>query len=128
MNESIPKFSYNLHCASDLNYRCITIDGRAIHWIEDAHKFYKLFGLTPEIRKTGILPEEFICNEYTNNRHSNFTACMQIQIIEYLRIHSREFMQKHGNNCGKWITALTRSRAVSHAMCLSCKMASVCSN
>ena len=93
---TIPKFKYHLSNPCSEKYRGIEVNGEIIHWIENTDKFVELFGYTQDMRKTGVLPEEFIWNEYINKRDFDFTACIQVQIIEYLRVHSQKFLQKYG--------------------------------
>lgn len=127
-NHTLPTITYNLSNPGNEMYRYIEINGEAIHWIEDTDKFYRIFGFTPDMRQAGVLPEEFLWGEYRNNRKSDFSACMQTQIIEYLRVHSHKFLQKYGSQCEKWLATLAQMRASNNAMCPACKMKPVCSN
>lgn len=128
MGIALPSITYNLSNPLNERYRSIEVNGEVIHWIDDIDKFYEIFGYSADIRKTGVLPEEFIWNEYAKKNPFDFTACKLIQIIEYLRVHSRNFLHKYGKECEEWLAALVKARASSHEMCAACKMKPVCSN
>ena len=128
MKKTLPNITYNLSNPGNEMYRYIEINGEPIHWIEDPDKFYAIFGFTRDMRQAGMLPEEFIWGEYRNNRKFDFTACMQTQIIKYLRVHSHKFLQKYGNQCEQWLAALAHMRPSTESVCPACKMNPVCSN
>jgi hypothetical protein len=44
----------------------------------------------------GILPDEFIWEEYIKDKAASCAACYQLHIIEYLLKHSAAFFQKFG--------------------------------
>jgi hypothetical protein len=128
MKVTLPNITYNLANPLNEKYRSIEVNGEVIHWIDDSDKFYEIFGYSAKMRKAGVLPDEFVRNEYAKNVQHDFTACKLIQIIEYLRIHSHKFMQKYGKECDVWLEALTRMRVATHDVCATCKMKPVCSN
>lgn len=127
MDISLPKITYNLSNPINDRYRSIEVNGEIIHWIENTDNFYKIFGYSADLRQAGVLPDEFIWNEYTNNVQFDFTACKLIQIIEYLRAHSQKFLHKHGNDCDEWLATLANMRAAKNEVCASCKMKPACS-
>jgi hypothetical protein len=128
MEAALPDITYNLSNPRHERYRSIEVNGEVVHWIEDIDKFYQIFGYSADMRKAGVLPEEFIWNEYTRKSPFDFTACKLIQIIEYLRVHSHLFLQKYGKECEKWLAELVKLRAARHEVCTTCKMKPVCSN
>jgi hypothetical protein len=128
MKKRLPDIAYHLFSPLSEKYRGIEVNGEVIHWIEDTDKFYELFGYTSDMRKSAVPPEEFVKAEYADNPHFDFTACMQIQIIEYLRMHSHKFLQKYGNQCEEWLAALAGMRSSNPETCTTCKMQPVCSN
>ena len=123
---TIPRFIFHLSDPCSEKYRGIELNGEIIHWIEDTDRFVGIFGFTPDMRDAGISPEEFIRKEYINNRDFDFTACMQTQIIEYLRMHSRKFILNYGSLCEKWLADLARMRETKHAVCTACKITPFC--
>lgn len=128
MQKSTPNFKYHLSNPGSEKYLGIEMNGEIVHWIEDTEKFFGIFGFSEDMRQNGVLPEEFIWGEYTNNRTFDFTACLQMQIIEYLRMHSRKFLQKYGDQCETWLAELASMRTVRHDVCENCKIKPVCSN
>ena len=127
MKITLPNIAYHLFSPFSEKYRGIEVNGEVIHWIEDTDKFYELFGYTSDTRKAGVQPEEFMRIEYANDPQFDFTACKQIQIIEYLRMHSHKFMQKYGNQCEKWLAVFAGKRTSNPEVCMSCKMRPFCS-
>ncbi len=128
MDISVPKFKYHLSNPNSEKYRAIEVNGEVVHRIEDTNQFVELFGFTQDMRKQGMLPEEFIWSEYTNRSDFDFTACIQSQIIEYLRVNSRPFLQKYGNQCESWLQSLARVRAGNEKVCANCKIKPFCGN
>ena len=126
--QTLPNITYSLSNPISEKYRGIEVNGEVIHWIEDIDEFYGIFGFSSDMRNAGLIPEEFISNEYANFAQSNFTACKLIQLIEYLRFQSPQFLQKYGNKCEEWLTALAKMRTANPEVCSICKMKSVCSN
>lgn len=128
MKQTLPNITYNLSNPISEKYRGIEINGEVIHWIEDIDEFYGIFGFSSDMRKAGVIPEEFISNEYTKYVQSNFTVCKLIQLIEYLRFQSPKFLQKYGNKCEGWLAALAKMRVPDPQVCSICKMKSVCAD
>jgi hypothetical protein len=128
MRQKLPNIIYNLSNPASEKFRGIEVNGEVLHWIEDIDEFYGIFGYSSDMRKAGVLPEEFIWDEYTRYAKSNFAVCKLIQLIEYLRFQSPEFLRKYGNRCEEWLTGLEKMRAPDHEECAICKMKSVCSN
>ncbi len=126
MQNTLPSITYNLSNPSSEKYRSIEVNGEIIHWIEDIDKFYKLFGYTQNMKDAGVLPQEFISDEFTSNHEYDFTVCMQIQIIEYLRINSHAFSLKYGNQCERWLSDLEEIRAFNPSVCMTCKIRPFC--
>ncbi len=56
----IPHFNY--HLASQLSMRSgdVELDGEIIHKIGNIDELYYEFSYTPDLKKSGVLPEEFI--------------------------------------------------------------------
>lgn len=128
MQNKIPKFTFHLSDPCSEKYRGIELDGEIIHWIDDTEGFVGMFGFTHDMRGAGISPEQYIRNEFTDHRGFDFTACMQSQIIEYLRVHSKRFIQQYGKQCEKWLAHLARLRAPKNEVCATCKIRPFCSH
>jgi hypothetical protein len=128
MEKTFPKIEYNIFNPLSDIYLAIEVNGEIVHFIDDLDTFYELFGYTGETRKLGVSPDEFIRSEYTIDKKFDFGACIQIQIIEYLRIRSPEFMKKFGNICNEWLTTLETLRAHNYAACSTCKAKPFCSS
>lgn len=128
MQNTIPGFLFHLSDPCSEKYRGIEVNGEIIHWIEDTERFVGIFGFTQDMRKAGVSPEQFIKREYGDHREFDFTACIQTQIIEYLRVHSKKFIQKHGNQCERWLSKLAKMRTSKEEVCMRCKIRPYCAD
>lgn len=126
MQNTIPKFLFHLSDPCSEKYRGIEVNGEIIHWIDDTERFVGMFGFTHDMRLAGVSPEQYMRNEFTNRRDFDFTACIQAQIIEYLRVHSKRFIQQYGKQCEKWLTHLAKMRASKDEVCVTCKIKPFC--
>jgi len=99
MQTKIPLIKYRSKDSANLHFGIIEINGEVIHRIEDLEAFYKIFGYTDDLVKTGKLPDDFIWEAYVTNSAVNCAPCFQLHIIEYLIMHSTAFLKKNiGNN------------------------------
>jgi len=126
MQTDIPHFKYRskaLSCRQSgyIDFGCIEADGEVIHKIENLAEFHKAFGYTQDMAKAGILPDEFIWEEYIRDAAANCATCFQIRILEYLIEHSAFFRKKYGNQCDNWIAAHAEARSAKGAACCACK-------
>jgi hypothetical protein len=87
----IPHLSYILNSPMHKYYKCIVANGDLIDKIDSLDEFYKEFGYTAEIAKTGILADEFIWDNYVKDR--SLDACLQMHIVQYLIKHSLKFKE-----------------------------------
>jgi len=123
----IPHFKHCYRDASSKHHEFIEADGELIHKIEDQDEFYKTFGFTIDMAKAGVLPDEFIWEEYIKDSVTKYTACLQMHIIEYLRKHSDTFTRKYGDQYEDWIAAHAEARTAKGELCFTCKAKSFCS-
>lgn len=120
-NNTVPHFKYHSASIANRQAASIEVEGKAIHKIENPDKFYKEFGYTQDMARAGILPDEFIWSEYTNNSSADFTACIQIHIIEYLIKHSETFRKTYGEKCEGWLAAHEAEAAAKGIACVACR-------
>ncbi len=125
---TMPHFKYHLTNVSRMNFGCIEVAGEVIHKIDNVDEFYKEFGYTPDIRKAGVLPDEYVWDEYINNATVNNAACLQMHIIEYLIKHSESFRRKYGVQCESWIADHAKETVARGVACAACRMESFCEN
>ena len=92
----LPKIRYNLSAPGRSDYGYIEIRGDLIHRIGDIDLFYRTLGYTEEIRKSHILPEEFIWDRYTRDGAIKSRHCLQLHIATYLLHHSAQFREEYG--------------------------------
>jgi len=127
MQNKIPHFKHRYRDGSSSHYEFIEIDNEIIHRIENLNEFYKAFGFTDEMAKAGMLPDEFIWDEYVKDNPVNSHNCMQIHFIEYLMDHSTQFMEKYGSHCKNWINAYTEKISINGRKCATCRLSHFCS-
>ena len=126
METKIPDFKYNPARASNNYVPSIELADRVIHKIGNPDEFYKTFGYTQDIKEAGVLPDEFIWDEYIKEGALDFSACLQMHVIEYLRKYSATFIEEYGNQCEIWVAAHAEVRAARGVACVACRMAPFC--
>lgn len=126
MQIQIPHFRRRAGNGMDRHSEFIEMDGECIHKIENLDDFYKAFGYTEDIAKSGLLPEEFIWEEYIKGNALVFTECLQVHIIEYLRKHSDKFKHKYGEQAMNWIAAYAKTISSRGMSCAACRKNRVC--
>jgi len=107
-------------------FACIQAKGEFIHEITSLDEFYKAFGYTQDMNKDGVLPEEFIWDEYIKDSTAKSTACYQMHIIKYLKKHSDTFRKQFGDLYEGWLADLARLRAEAGLNCVDCRMDPFC--
>jgi len=126
MQSRIPYFSYDPPKISTGEAACIRVDGRIIHRINDLDGFYKELGYTAELNKAGLMPAEFIWNEYVLGNPPPYAACLQMHIVEYLEKNSVTFLIKYGGQYHDWFDDHVKAVTESNVSCVSCRMKSFC--
>ncbi len=115
MQTKIPHLAYLPKMSSGKFSPCINVDGRETYHIEDLGKFHKTLGYTQDLAKAGILPDEFIWEEYFRYTDANRAVSFQVHLIEYLLKHSASFREKYGEKCESWIADHAKPRATHRA-------------
>lgn len=122
MQIKIPHFKYRSKDPANKHYGCIELGGEVIHKIEDPDEFHKTFGYTPDMAKAGVLPDEFIWDQYNRDSAKNCKTCFRLHIIEYLLKHSVAFLKKYEGQYEDWIAALAKTKsACGEIVCPACK-------
>ena len=122
----MPYFTYDPPRPSDAYTACIKLDGRLIHQITNLDGFYKEFGYTAEIRKSGVMPDEFIWDEYTKGNPSPYAKCYQLHIVEYLAKNSTAFIDEYGKQYKNWFDDHVKAVTEKNVLCVTCKTKSYC--
>ncbi len=122
MPNPIPHFKYHPARVATKKAPCIEVEREIIHTIEYPDEFYKAFGYAPNMGKAGVLPDEFIWSEYIQNSKSDFSACIQIHIMEYLIKHSGTFIEKYGIKCAAWLDSHAVEKCATGKRCAICKL------
>jgi hypothetical protein len=126
MPNHIPHIKYRSKDPSNRHFGIIEIEGNIVHRVEDLNAFYEAFGYIADMRKQGVLPEEFIWEEYVRDSVENHTACYQIHIVEYLIKHSDTFRKKYGAQCENWIVAHAEDITARGVLCVTCRKQPFC--
>jgi len=122
MQDPMPYFKYRYVNILNKRIPCIETGGKIIHEIRDLEEFYRMFGYTPQASKAGLLPDEFIWSEYTNNAAADYSSCIQMHIVEYLGKHSDTFRQEYGTRWQNWLADHAKSREARGGGCVACRM------
>lgn len=117
MQIKIPHFRYHAKDPARKRPGVIELKGEVIHYIEDLDEFYKIFGYTADLARAGILPEEFIWEEFLSDSAKKCDTCFQLHIVEYLIKHSESFKKKYDKSYENWIAAHAKERSASGIAC-----------
>lgn len=93
-----------------------------IRKIDDIENFYEALGYTEEVRRTGVMPDEFIWQEFTRDNADASPCCLQAKILEYLIRHSGTFKKKYGAEATEWAKACKSAKAGTLRVCRNCKL------
>lgn len=117
-----PRFAFVLSNPSHKHFRCVVVGDDCIHKIDDVDKFYEALGYTEEIRRTGVMPDEFIWQEFTRDNADASPCCLQAKILEYLIEHSYTFKKEYGAEINVWEKACKSNKIGTLNDCPSCKL------
>ena len=115
-----PRFHYMLSSPHHNQYGYITLGNEKVHHIGDVHEFYRALGYNDEILKTGLLPEEYIWNQYHKDKSEKSEVCLQIKIIEYLNKHSPTFKDNYAVECEHWLASCMKKLTNKSTECTNC--------
>lgn len=122
MSSVMPHFKFRFADVSGARVLCIEAGGKVFCEVSNPGEFYHVFGYRADTAQPpDLLPDEFLWVEYVNNPKADFSSCMQIHIIEYLKKHSESFMIQFGARCEKWIADHARLRAKIGVSCIACR-------
>ncbi len=122
MADVIPHFKFHYLDISGRRTLCIETGGRIIHEISNLHEFYDVFGYPGKSGQADQLPDEFIWSEYVNNPQADFSDCIQVHIVEYLKKHSEIFNTEFGERCENWLADHVKTRSANGTACIACRL------
>ena len=126
MRSQVPYLRYRPKDPSNRHFGFVEVDGEIVHKVNDLNAFYEAFGYIDDMRKQGVLPEEFIWEEYVKDSAENHTACYQIHLVEYLIKYSDIFRRKYGVQCVEWLAAHAEDITARDELCVTCRKRSYC--
>ncbi len=122
MSSVMPHFKFGFTNISGARVLCIESGGKVLCEVSDPGEFYRVFGYRADpAQQPDLLPDEFLWAEYVNNPVADFSACLQIHIVDYLRKHSPSFMQEFGKHYEQWIADHASLRATRGKSCIACR-------
>ncbi len=127
MQNKIPHFDRCARGDQGKQYGFITVDGEFLHKIENPKEFYEAFGYTFDLAMAGILPDEFIWDEYIKDNPVVYADCLQIHFIGYLKKYSAVFRETYGEQCESWIETHANAAAARGTLCAVCRIKLFCS-
>jgi hypothetical protein len=116
----VPYFKYSSKDPSQKHLGSIEFEADVIHWIDDLDAFYQAFGYSNDMRKWGVLPDDYLWEEYLCDVKRERSACFQIHVIEYLLKYSPSFVNEYGFQCDAWIEALDKELHSNGKECRAC--------
>ncbi len=120
MQIQVPHFKYHSKDPAQRHFGFIDLEGDVICWIDDLEDFYQAFGYSSEMRKWGVLPDEFMWEEYFSGSEEESAACFQVHLIEYLFKHSASFRKEYEHMYEHWIAALNVEISSCGKECSTC--------
>lgn len=120
----LPQLKVVLSSPHHKHYRHIVLADESLCFIEDINAFYTSLGYTQTIAKSGLLPDEFIWNEYVNN--SGYSVCLQKHIFDYLHSHSPKFNEIYGKLYEEFTDEHTVALEARGSACTGCKLNEYC--
>jgi len=122
----IPYFTYTPSRISKGHAAWIEMDGQPIHEIKNLDAFYTELGYTAEMRMAGVVPDEFIWDEYTKDNRTSYASCLQMHLIEYLVKNSIGFLGEYGNQYKTWFDNHIEAATDGNISCAPCRGESFC--
>lgn len=125
-HKALPSLKYHLN-PGHMHFGSIVAAGEVLHKVTDLDEFYRGFGYTAELRKAGVLPEEFMWEEYIKGeRGVIFSTCMQVHMIEYLLLKSARFRQRYAEPAEKFVLAHAEEKLTLSVRCAACRIKEAC--
>jgi len=120
----LPQLKVILSSPRHEHYRHIVLADDSLCFIEDMDAFYTSLGYTPEMAINGLLPDEFVWEEYVDN--SGYSICLQKHILDYLHVHSQKFNDMYGVQYGELVEEHAVALKVRGTVCAGCKLSEYC--
>ena len=121
---NLPQLKIILSSPNHEHYRHIMLGNDSLCFVEDLQAFYRAVGYTVEKAKAGILPEEFIWQEYVHN--DGYSVCLQKHILDYLHAHSPKFNELYSEAYLSFCEAHKEARLARGDACAGCKLVEYC--
>ena len=115
-----PFFQYTLSSPNNRNYKYITLGDEKVHCIINVEEFYIALGYTEEIRKTGLMAEEFIWGEYRRDDSYKCQICIQVKIVAYLNSQSTKYKEKYATQFEYWYAKRIKKWTNNDVECENC--------
>lgn len=122
MSDVMPHFKFHYVDIGGRRTLCIEAGGKVIHQISNFLEFYRVFGYRIQHENADQLPDEFIWSEYVNNASADFSSCIQIHILEYLKKYSNAFIAEFGSQYDKWMAEHADARTKRGVSCIACSL------
>jgi hypothetical protein len=120
---TLPNLSFHQTKQAKAYCGVIEENGVEIYRVTHLEEFYRTYGYSQDMQKTGLLPDEFIWEEYIKK---NCSSCLKIHMIRYLVGHSETFRKKYADQYTQWLETHAQERADKNLRCFTCKMKLFC--
>lgn len=122
LSNVMPHFKFHYVDISGRRSLCIETGGRIIHEILNLQEFYSEFGYRAAPGQPDELPDEFIWSEYVNNPAADFSPCIQIHILQYLKKHSDVFNMEFAGQFENLIADHVKAKGKTGISCIACRL------
>lgn len=122
--KELPQLKVVLSSPNHQHYRHILLGEESLCFIEDIQAFYKALGYTDDMARSGVLPDEFVWQEYVNN--SGYSICLQKHIMDYLYAHSSRFVENYQEPYLKFVQEHEQAKMARGSACAGCKLSEYC--
>lgn len=119
IHQSVHNLRYHIVALSNPLYGFIAAGGNKIHQITDVDLFYKALGYTDDVKKNGLMAEEFVWEEYRKDNSRLSPTCLQAKIIDYLLMNSPSF-NIHSEQYRNWIGGCFETPLQEQLKCANC--------
>lgn len=124
--QKLPQLKIILSSPHHKHYRHILLGEESLCFVEDLDAFYGMLGYTQKMAKSGILPDEFIWEEYVHN--ADYSVCLQKHIVDYLHIHSQKFTEQYADEYKLFCEEHEAARLARGKACAGCKLREYCND
>jgi len=105
MGSLVPHFKYWGKDPANRHFGFIELDNGEKYWIANLEDLYNALGFYDEMRKSGVLPDNYLSDKYTKDPTAKNSALYQILILKYLIKYFPLFKERYLLQYQGWINS-----------------------